>query len=151
MTGVEKGGVAARAAWRMIDPGAVERTEIYQLPDDVGVQVLRTLMIMSRSIMRAIATVSHLSYCELRARVWQQLAVAPRDNSASEAVRVLLTAWDDPELAKLVTADMLGDADPADIAFEFAVLLNILASALTTFVGEPLPDYYDKIRAWLGA
>jgi len=51
----------------------------------------------------------------------------------------------------LVTAATLGDADPADIAFEFAVLLNVLVSTLTTFVGEPLSDYYEKIRAWLGA
>ena len=63
----------------------------------------------------------------------------------------MLTAWDDPELAMLVTAATLGDADPADIAFEFAVLLNVLVSTLTTFVGEPLSDYYEKIRAWLGA
>jgi hypothetical protein len=40
-------------------------------------------------------------------------------------VRVLLTAWDDPQLAEFVTADMLSNPDPADIAFEFGFLLNI--------------------------
>ena len=65
-------------------------------------------------------------------------------------MRVLLTAWDDPELAQFVTADMLGGADPADIAFEFAFLLNMLASPFTATVGDPPPQYYAKIRAWLG-
>lgn len=99
--------------------------------------------------MRAFATSAHVSYRDLRVNVWQQLAAMPRDNCASESVRVLLTAWDEPELASLVTADMFSNADPADIAFEFAVLLNALASCFTEVVGGP-PQYYNKIRAWLG-
>lgn len=66
-------------------------------------------------------------------------------------MRILLTAWDDPELAQLVTAEMLSNADPADIAFEFAFLLNVLASTFTTTVGKPLIQFYEKIQAWLGA
>jgi hypothetical protein len=61
-----------------------------------------------------------------------------------------MTASDDPEVADLVTADMFGGADPADVAFEFGVLVNILASGFTEAFGEQMPRYYDKIRAWLG-
>jgi hypothetical protein len=149
MAGIEKGGAAAHAAWSLIDPCAAERTHISSLPDDVATDVVRTLMIITRSIMRTIATSTEVSYRDLRAHVWQQLAAMPRDNDASESVRVLLTAWDEPELANLVTADMFSDADPADIAFEFAVLLNVLASGFTWLIGGP-PQYYNKIRAWLG-
>jgi len=83
--------------------------------------------------------------------MWQQLAMLAGDKPASESVRVLLTAHDDPELARCVTADMLSNADPADVAFEFAFLLNVLAATFTATVGEPPPRYYEKIRAWLGA
>src|SRR5450631_2647057 len=38
--------------------------------------------------------------------MWQQLAMLAGDKPASESVRVLLTAHDDPELARCVTADM---------------------------------------------
>jgi hypothetical protein len=86
-------------------------------------------MIVSRSIMRTIATSMQVSYRDLRAGVWQQLAAMPRDNCASESVRVLLTAWDESELANLVTADMFSNADRADIAFEFAVLSTLSSRA----------------------
>lgn len=66
-------------------------------------------------------------------------------------MRVLLTAQDDPELARRVTADMLSTADPTDIAFEYAFLLNVLAATFTATVSELPPRYWEKIRAWLGA
>ena len=149
MDGIQKGGVAARAAWNLINPDALERIPISVLPDDVGNDVIRVLMLISRSVIRAIATFTHMSSADLRAKLWQQLALLSEDSPASESVRVLLTAWDDPELAQFVNADMLSNADPADIAFEFAFLLNALASTFTATVGEPLPQYYEKIRAWL--
>jgi hypothetical protein len=151
MDGIEKGGVAARAAWTLIDPDAVERVAISLLPEDVGNDVIRTLMLIARSVLRALAASTEVSYTELRATMWQQLAGLTDDNPASESVRILLTALDDPELAPFVTADMLSTADPADVAFEFALLLNILSSTFTTTVGEALPKYYERIRVWLGA
>jgi hypothetical protein len=150
VAGIAKGGAAARAAWNLIDPDALERIPISLLPDDVGNDVIRVLMLIARSVIRAIASSTQMSYVELRARLWQQLALVLEDNPASECVRVLLTAWDDTELAQFVTADMLSIADPADIAFEFAFLLRVVASTFTASVGEPLPRYYEKIRAWLG-
>lgn len=150
MAGIERGGAAARAAWNLIDPCVVERIPISVLADDVGNDVIRVLMLIVRSVIRAIATSTQTSYADLRAEMWQQLALLLGENPASESMRVLLTAWDDPELAQFVTADMLDNADPAEIAFEFAFLLNILASTFTATVGEPLPQYYKKIRAWLG-
>jgi hypothetical protein len=150
MAGIEKGGVAARAAWSLIDPDAVQRIDVLLLPDDICTEVIRSLMILARSVMRAIAISARIDFPELRATVWQQLAALPRDNPASESVRILVTASDDPEVADLVTADTFGNADPADVAIEFGVLLNILASGYTEAFGEPTSRYYDKIRAWLG-
>lgn len=46
---------------------------------------------------------------------------------------------------------MLSTADPADVAFEFAFLLNVRAATFTTTVGEPPLGYWEEIRAWLGA
>lgn len=151
MGGIERSSAAARAAWNLIDPGALDRVPISLLPNEIGNDVIRTLMLIARSVIRAIAASAEVSHTEFRARVWQQLAGMPWDNPASESVRILLTAWDDPELAQLVTAETLSNADPADIAFEFAFLLDTLASTLTTTAGIPLPQYYEKIRAWLGA
>lgn len=151
MDGIERGGFAARAAWNLIDPDAIECVPIWLLPDDVGNDVIRTLMLIARSVIRTIAASTHVGHTELRAKMWQQLAVLPSDNPARESVRILLTAWDDPELARFVTADTLSNADPTDVAFEFALLLNILSSTFTTTVGQELPKYYDTIRAWLGA
>jgi hypothetical protein len=148
MDRIEKGGAAARAAWNLINPDALERTSISVLPDDVGNDVIRVLMLIARSVIRAIANSASMSYAELRAKMWEQLALLAEDSPASQSVRVLLTAWDDPELAQLVNADMLSSADPADIAFEFAFLLNVLASTFAATVGEP-PQYYEKIRTWL--
>jgi hypothetical protein len=122
VSGIGKGGAAARAAWNLIDPDAIERTPISLLPDDVGNDVIWVLMLVARSVIRAIASSTQLSYADLRATMWQQLALVREDNPASECVRALLTAWDDPELAQFVTADMLGNADSADVAFEFALL-----------------------------
>jgi hypothetical protein len=62
---------------------------ISTLPDDVGVKVIRILMIISRSVIRAIAA-ANIAYSELRAHVWQLLATMPIDNAASESARVLL-------------------------------------------------------------
>jgi hypothetical protein len=151
MTGIEKGGAAARAAWTLIDPDAVERVHISLLPDDVGTEVIRALMIVARRLIRCLAASACIDYAVLQATVWQQLAALPRDNSASESARILMTASDDQELADLVTADMFGNADPADVAFEFGVLVNVLASGFTEAFGERTPRHYDKIRAWLGA
>jgi hypothetical protein len=149
MAGFVKGGAAARVAWNLIDPDAIERVHISSVPDDVGVEVIRALMIISRSVIRDIAAAAHVAYSDLRVHLWQQLAAMPTDSAASESARVLLTAWDDPELADLVTADMLSNADPADIAVELALLLTILASMFTRMIGEPLQQYYFRIRAWL--
>jgi hypothetical protein len=151
MAGIERGGVAARAAWTLIDPDAVERVHISLLPDDVGTEVIRALMIVARRLIRRLAASACIDYPVVQATVWRQLAALPRDNSASESARILMTASDDPELADLVTADMFGNADPADVAFEFGVLINILASGFTEAFGERTPRNYDKIRAWLGA
>jgi hypothetical protein len=151
MAGIEKGGVAARAAWTLVDPDAVERVHLSLLPDDVGTEVIRALMIVARRLIRYLAASACIDYPELRATVWQQLAALPRDNSASESARILVTASDDPELADLVTADMFGNPDPTDVAFEFGVLVNILATGFTEAFREPTPRHYDKIRAWLGA
>lgn len=148
---IERSGEAARAAWHLIDPDALERAPISLLPDEVATDVIRTLMMIARSVIRAIAALVKMNDADLRASMWQQLSVLPGDNPASESVRLLLTAWEDPDLAQCVNADMLSDADPADVAFEFAFLLNILASTFTTTAGEPLPQFYEKIRAWLGA
>jgi hypothetical protein len=148
MAGIEKGGAAARAAWTLIDPDAVERVHISLLPDDVGTEVIRALMIVARRLIRCLAAAACIEYPVVQATVWQQLAALPRDNSASESARILMTASDDPELADLVTADMFGNADPADVAFEFGVLVNVLASGFTEAFGE---RHYDQIRAWLGA
>jgi hypothetical protein len=79
--------------------------------------------------------------------MWQQLATLAGDSPATESVRVLLTAHDDPELARCVTADMLSTADPADVAFEFAFLLNVRAATFTATVGKPPLRYWEKIRA----
>lgn len=147
MAVIERGGAAARAAWNLIDPNAVERTPISLLPDEVGNEAVRTLMLIARCVISAVAACTYTSPTDLRADVWRQLAILPEDNPASESVRILLTAWDDPDLAELVTADMFSDANPADIAFEFGVLL---ASTFTTTVGAA-QQYYDTIRAWLGA
>jgi hypothetical protein len=117
---------------------------------DVRTEVIRSLMILARSVMRAIAISARIDFPELRATVWQQLAASPRDNPASESVRILVTASDDPEVADLVTADTFGNADPAHVALEFGVLINILASGYTEAFGEPPSRYYDKIRAWFG-
>jgi hypothetical protein len=56
------------------------------------------------------------------------IGVLLEDNPASECVRVLLAAWDDPELTAARDGRHARHADPADIAFEFALLLNALAS-----------------------
>jgi len=66
-------------------------------------------------------------------------------------VRVLSTTQDNPELAQCLTADMLSNADPADVALEYAFLLNVLAATFTATVSELPPRYWEKIRAWLGA
>jgi hypothetical protein len=91
--------------------------------DDVGVEVIRTLTIISRCVIRALAASAPCDLHRSACYVWQQLAAMRMGNAASESARVLLTAWDDPELAALVAADMLGEQQ----------------------------QYYDRIRAWFGA
>lgn len=73
MAGIERGGLAARAAWNLIDPDADERIPISLLPDDVGNDVIRTLMLVARSVMRAIAASANVSHADVRARLWQNL------------------------------------------------------------------------------
>lgn len=143
--------MAARAAWTLIDPDAAERVHISLLPDDLGIEVIRVLMIVARSVIRAIAASARIDYLELRAIAWQQLAALPGDDSAAQSVRMLVTACDDAELAALVTTEMFGNTDPADIAIEFGALLYILASGFTEASGQPRTLYYDRIRQWLGA
>jgi len=69
--GIERGGVAARAGWNLIDPEIVEPVPISLLPDDLGNDVIRTLMLTARSVIRAIAVSTHMSYRDLRAKMWQ--------------------------------------------------------------------------------
>jgi len=54
--------VAGSARWNLINPEIVEPVPISLLPDDLGNDVIRTLMPTARSAIRAIAVSTHMNY-----------------------------------------------------------------------------------------
>ena len=65
MSAIERGGAAARAAWKLIDPDALERILISLLPDEVSTEVIWTLIMMAGSVTRAIAAPAKMSDADL--------------------------------------------------------------------------------------
>jgi len=60
--GIERGGVAARARWNLINPEIVQPVPTSSLPDDLRNDVIRTLTLTARSVIKAIAVSTHMNY-----------------------------------------------------------------------------------------
>ena len=55
MSGFREGGAAARAAWNLIEPDALDSAPISSLPNEVGSDVIRTLILVACGVIRTVA------------------------------------------------------------------------------------------------
>jgi hypothetical protein len=127
-------------AWVAKDSERFDRELVAAGADLPG--VVRTLIIITGGQVQSVANLANLSFDEVLANLWMQLAADERDDDAAQLMRSAVTAWanGDNAAAALIESGAFQNVSSDDLVMHLAGVSEMLGRRLTESLNAPFSD-----------